>query len=360
MARSEVAQPFLSLDDYRKQMRIPICAFNGVRNPSEQLGECDDIWTQAQRDEVAQALADAESLLAQQQKFWIGARYLVDTGLVWRNPMQLKWGYIVGPGIRARDEVTPSASDFTTDPATITVPQASFSGGTSEIVVIEDSTGLEIEPDSIASSGANYVLSIDQCKLIEWDDLENQIDEITYNAAFPASTWLKLADLTVYRQYRDETTQAVITYASGCHCFCNTGDPCAGTEATGCVFVLNDTISQVRINRATESGGSWSCDFSAVCTCSCNADKVQVSYLAGTSDDSEIGGWQKAIRSLAHTMIFSEICSCSSLFDRQLRMDTAILDDPTRAVNPWGPMNGAWWAWNWMRAEQIGTAILLG
>lgn len=358
MARSEIAQPFLSLDDYQIQMRIPICAFNGVDSPNETLQQCDKIWTQADRDELAQALNDAEGMLATLQRFWIGPRYLVDTDLAWTNPMQLEWGYIVGPGIRARDEVTPSASDFTTDPATITVAQASFPGGTSEIVVIEDSSGLEIEPNKITSSGVNYVLEIDQCRLIEWDDLEYQIDPITYNAAFPATTWLKLADLTVYRQYRDETTQATITYAPLCSCFCTTGEACAGTEATACVFVLDDQISMVRANRATESGGTWTCDYSAVCTCSCVVgDKIEVSYEAGTTDTP---GWERAIRSLAHTMLYSEICSCSSLFDRTVRIDQAILDDPTRAFNPWGPMRGAWFAWNWAKSWENAKAMLLG
>ncbi|NIQ78929.1 MAG: hypothetical protein GTN93_12745, partial [Anaerolineae bacterium] len=82
-------------------------------------------------------------------KFYLGTRYLTDHDLLWRNPVQLKFGHVLGAGVRARDAVTPSASDFTTDPATITVPSASFSGGIGEIVVVETATGLEIEPDGV-------------------------------------------------------------------------------------------------------------------------------------------------------------------------------------------------------------------
>ena len=137
--------------------------------------------------------------------FYLGARYLIDYDRVWTSPLQLRYGHVAGAGIRARDEVTPGASDFTVDPATITVPSASFSGGTSEIVVIEDSTGLEIEYDDITTVGANYVINIGQYKLVEWDDLEEQVDTIDYDALFPAATWLKLCLLYTSPSPRDRS-----------------------------------------------------------------------------------------------------------------------------------------------------------
>src|SRR4030042_1374495 len=164
MARSLAAQPYLSLDDYRKLFGIPLCSFNGVERPAETKGKCDHYWSQMERDMLAQALSDAEGMLASELRFYLGPRYLIDYDVPWRSPTLLRYGWVIGAGIRARDEVTPSASDFTVDPATITVPTASFSGGTTEVVVIEDSSGLEIEPDSITTVGLNYVINISQCK----------------------------------------------------------------------------------------------------------------------------------------------------------------------------------------------------
>ena len=360
MARSLNAspQPILTLDRYRQIHSIPMCIFNGVENPSEAVTGCDICWPQWMRDMLAQALSDAEGTLAGELEFYLGQHYLVDLDLAWEDPMQLKWGHVIGGGIRARVEVTPSTSDFTVDPATITVTQASFSGGISEIVVVEDSTGLEIVPDRIVTSGVNYVIEIDQCKLIEWDNLENQTTAtcIEYDALFPAATWLGLADLTVYREYLDTSDQATITFAPGCDCWtCNTA--CTGTEYTGCVFVLDEEISKVRIAMADYSAGSWTCSYPTVCGCF-HGSKVSVNYLAGTTN---IPGWEQAIIRLAHTYMAIEPCGCA-MFDAVWQRDTRIPTTLTaeRVNNPFGEMDGAWWAWKWTQRNRHGHAILLG
>ena len=113
MARSEWAQPHLSLDTYRRIFSIPPWAFNGVENPAEDRRACDHYWTQWERNDLAKALSDAEGDLADEMGFWIGARYLIDYDRVWSDPLQLRYGHVLGAGVRARDEVTPSASDFT-------------------------------------------------------------------------------------------------------------------------------------------------------------------------------------------------------------------------------------------------------
>jgi hypothetical protein len=355
MARSESAQPEFSLDQYRKRFNIPPWAFNGVENPNETKRGCDHYFTQWERDDLAIALNDAEELLAERLGFYLGARYLIDYDRVWEDPLQLRFGHVLGAGIRARDEVTPSASDFTTDPATITVPSASFSGGLSEVVVIEDSTGLEIEYDEITTSGANYVISIGQYKLIEWDDLEDQSTTIDYDAAFPAATWLKLADLTVYRQYRDTDTQATITYGPSCNCWC-AGEACSGTDYTGCAFVLNRDIGLVRIQRATLASGTWSCDSSAVCGCHAGT-KATVRYEAGTTD---VPAWEQAVFQLAHARMGEQPCGCA-LQERQWRRDRTVPSVLTREqlLCPWGLELGAWTAWNWLTDQAHGKAFML-
>jgi len=355
MARSEQAQPHFSLDQYRRRFNIPPWAFNGVENPNETRRGCDHYWTQWERDDLAQALSDAEKLLAGELGFYLGARYLIDYDRVWSDPLQLRYGHVLGAGVRARTEVTPSASDFTVDPATITVPSASFSGGTDEVVVVEDSTGLEIEPDEIATSGTDYVISISQYKLIEWDDLEDQSETIDYDAAFPAATWLKLADLTVYRQYRDTDTQASIVYGPSCDCWC-ASDACTGTTYTGCVFVQRRDIGLVRINRATLSSGTWSCDNSAVCGCY-DGDKVTVYYEAGTDD---IPNWETAVFRLAHSQMGEQPCGCV-LHERQWRLDRQELPVLTaeRINCPWGNTQGAWFAYSWTSRQANGKGFML-
>lgn len=349
-------QPLLTLDRYREIMAIPLCIFNGVANPNETTTGCDRCWPQWMRTMLAQSLSDAEGSLAGELEFYLGEQYLTDQDLAWEDPMQLKWGHVVGAGVRARDEVTPGASDFTVDPATITVAQASFSGGATEIVVVEDETGLEIVPDKIVSSGANFIIEIDQCKLIEWDNLESQIACIDYDDAFPADTWLKLADLTVYREYLDDSDQATVTFAPGCGC-CSSGSACTGTTQTACVYVIDEEISKVRITLADYSAGSWACAIPPVCSC-CHGSKVAVNYLAGTTN---IPGYEQAIIRLAHTYMAIEPCGCA-MFDVVWQRDTRIPGVLTaeRINNPFSSMDGAWWSWKWSQRNKHGKAILLG
>lgn len=357
MARSETAQPYLSLDEYRKLFNIPLCAFNGVENPDENRHACDHYWEQWERDHLAQALEDAEGMFANEMRFYFGERFLTDHDKIWSDPLQLRYGHVVGGGIRATTEVTPSASNFTIDPATITVATADFPGGTSEIRVEDDETGLEIEPDEVTTVGANYVISISQCKLIDMDILNAMEgnDPVEYDNTFPAATWLKLADLTVYREYLDTSSQATITYGPACVCWCSDG-ACTGSDYTGCVFVTDRKIGTVRVNRATYSDG-WSCDHTAICGCY-KGDKVTVHYRAGTDD---IPNWKRAVYRLAHTLIEVDYCGCS-IFKRTHRRDVRVPPILTaeRINCRWGIMDGAWYAWQFMMTQQHGRAFMLG
>lgn len=356
MARSEFGSPYFTLNDFRKRFHIPRCRFNGVENPNEAAGACNHTWHQWERDLLAEAITDAEERIANELRYWLGPHYLVDYDKEWRNPVQLRYGYVTGGGIRGRTEVTPSASDFTTDPATITVPQASFTGGSTEIVVVDDDTGLEIEIDDIAEVGANYVLSIYQCNLIRWDTLEEQEETIDYDDAFPLATWLKLADITVYREYLDTSSQATITFGPSCCCWCSS-EACTGSEYTGCVYVIDQEIGAVRVNRATYSSGDWACDNTAVCGCY-EGDKVTVRYKAGRTDAP---GWQKAVVQLALSLLDWRPCGCD-IFDNAWRRATRTPEVLTaeRLNCSFGMSDGAWFAWSWTQNQKNGRGFILG
>lgn len=353
------AQPLLTLDRYRILLNIPICAFNGVENPDEPKYACDWIWTQAKREELALALRDAEQTLASSLSFTLGLEYQIDYDHPYTNPVVLNWGHIVGGGVRARTEVTPSASDFTTDPATITVAQADFPGGTSEIVIIEDETGLEIVPDKVETSGADYIISIDQCKLINWTNLEYQRDPIDYDATFPLATWLKLADLTVYREYRDESDEAQVIYGPRCSCTLADGSACCSTSYTGCVYVVDREISEVKVQIAEYDADSeiWT-GIAAILHGCYEGDKVNVKYLAGTTG---VPGYERAIMRLAHAYMVFEPCGCAiadHVWRRDSRVPPAGALTTERANCPYGMEDGAWYAWNWMMNNQQGDAFL--
>lgn len=361
MARAKSAEPQLSLNRYREILNIPYCAFNGVDDPSEIVAGCDSIWLQWQREMVASSLHDAEQLLAQYLGFFLGAPFLTDKEVPWTLPMSLRWGHIIGGGIEGLDDVSAdvAASDFTTDPATITIPTASFSSE-GEIYIIETSTEIPIIPDQIVTSGVNYIISIEQCSLIEFDDLQTQTDDgIAYDGLFPAATWLKLADLTIYRRSLDDSDQATITFGPSCSC-CLSGTACAGTSFTGCVYTVEEETSKVRVQIADFSAvtESWTCNLAPL-VCGCHAgDKVSINYRAGTTD---VPGWEQAVMRLAHTYMLVKPCGCA-MFDFVLNRDRRepLVATRERINNPLGLMNGAWFAWQWLETTKHLTSFMLG
>ena len=371
MARAINAQPYLSLDRYRSLAAIPICLFNGVEDEDEARFGCDHCWSQWEREMVAMALRDAEDALAQRLGYYLGSRFVKDTNQNWVDPMRLNWGHIIGAGIEGLTDVSAdvSASDFTISPASITIPTASFPGGEDEIYIIETSSGLQIYPDDVDTVGANYVITVDQCKLIEWDNLENQTTAtcITYDALLPAATWLKLADLTIYRQYLDTSDQATVTFPPSCSCYCN-GTACEGSDYSACAFVIDEQISKVRVSLADYDTDteSWSCSYAALCSCIslrcssgiCRVEHTAtVNYRAGTTSTP---GWEQAVMRLAHTYMVLEPCGCA-LFDMMLNRDRRIPSIlTTERINcPLGEMDGAWYAWNWLKTGSHTRAFML-
>lgn len=342
-------------------MNIPICVFNGVENPAESVSACDHCWSQWEREMVAMALNDAEEMLAQHLNFYLGARFLTDTDREWTDPMTLHWGHVIGGGIQGLTDVSAAvtASNFAVDPATITIPTASFPGGENEIYIIETASGLEIVPDSITVVGANYEIEIDQCKLIEWDDLENQTEAtcIDYDALYPAATWLKLADLTIYREYLDDSDQATVTFGTSCQCW-YAGSACAGDDYSGCVYIIDSEIGKVRVSIASYDAvaGTWSCNYPTWCGCY-GGDKVSINYRAGTTD---VPGWEQAVMRLAHTYMVLKPCGCAmfdAVLDRDRKVSTILT--AARLDNPLGEMEGARYAWNWLATTKQGEAFMM-
>jgi len=360
MARSKSAAPYFSLDTYAEWFNLPTCAFNGIENSDETVSGCDHVWSQWERDMLARALARAENTLANQVRFYYGERFLTDTDLPWTDPTQLKYHYVTDTGALVQTAITPVASDFTTDPATITIAQANLPSGTDELKVLETIYNLEIHPDRIDTSGVNYVVYISQCKLVEWDDVRSQTTAapVDYDAAFPGATWLKLADLSIYRETCSDSDQATITFGPSCACgLCGTAG--TGSEHTGVVYVQDTDISRVRVQLADydSTTGTWSCSYPELWGCY-DGSKAQVHYKAGTTT---VPGYDAAILALAHTYIVVEPCGCS-LFRQWVQRDQRIPPTLTaeRINCPFGEADGAWQAWQWAESNRHGIAILAG
>lgn len=382
MARA-TSEPLLTLDRYREIVRpLPLWAFNGIENPNEAVSGCDRVWAQWEREELARALWEAESLLKTHLGYSLGLAYEDDTDLEWTaGSMRVNWGYVVGGGIRGRTEVTPTAWDFTTEDATITVTAADFPGGTSEIVLVETDTGYKIDIDDVTASGADYIITVSQAKLVRWEMLQNQTADnpIAYPAAWPdttnflsevvGGTWAN-AGLTVYREYRDTSVQAELefqpyvgTYVTDCWGTCSgtcSTEPCAGTTQTACIYVLDSRNGIVRIQPADYNADTETWTRATSCVCCYDGIKVRARYLAGATGKP---GQEMAVVHLAHTLMSFTPCGCDTarlMWDAD-RHQYTLEEGVTGALLacPFGRMNGAWRAWQWVLNNRLGHGGLL-
>lgn len=326
MARSLVAQPFLTLDAYRRILNIPLYRFNGIDRPDEAVGGCDMCWSQWMRDQLALALYDAEMMLADALGFFIGPRYVTEPRRAFASPVKLRYGHITAIGTRKRTAIMPSSLDFDADPAEIIISDVS---DPSSIRIVENETLLEIVPDSFTVAGNTVLVRISQAKLLRWSVTSVQSSCIDYDPSLPDDTYLKPGDLTVYVETTDDTLQASVTD--------------------------DQTISAATVQIEDAICGIVSLHVS--CSTSRNALINYINYLSGTT---AIPGWENAIISLAHTFMSVEPCGCS-LFDVRWQQDARI--PPVLSVErlncPFGQADGAWRAWKWVQQNRIGTAFIV-
>lgn len=381
MARA-TQEPLLTLDRYREIVRpLPLWAFNGIENPNEVVSGCDRVWAQWEREELARALWEAEDLLKTQLGYSLGYAYEDDLDLEWATPsLQLNWGYVVGGGILGRTAVVPGAWDFTADAATITVLAAAFPGGISEVVLVETATDYKIDIDDVAAVGLNYVITVSQAKLVRWAQLLGQTaaNPIAYPAAWPdvanflseivAGVWAN-AGLTVYREYRDTSAQAIIefqpyvgTYLVDCWGVCSVCGtaPCAGTTQAACIYVLNARNGIVRVQPANYDAVAETWSRATACQCCYEGIKVRARYLAGTTTRP---GQEMAVVHLAHARMSFTPCGCDTarlMWDEDRKQYT--LEEGVTGAQlacPFGRKNGAWEAWQWALHNRLGHGGLL-
>lgn len=128
MSRSRI-KTLLPLEEYARIMSIPGWHFNQVEHPQRAVrGACDTIWLQSGyasdpnrivgRDEVAQAIAEAEYNIAHTCGFWPAPRWFCgdrDPPVAWPEPqhggwqqypaLRTRWGYLIAGGQETWDQL---------------------------------------------------------------------------------------------------------------------------------------------------------------------------------------------------------------------------------------------------------------
>lgn len=135
MARASI-ETLLPLDEFARILGIDPWSFNQFKYPASKGGQCAEVLYQhpwqvdhLSREEVAQAIAQAEQMLADELHYWPAPKYIVgedvqyphqktlhDVGAYSPKPktVQLKWHHIQTPGIFKRVSIgTISGDDLT-------------------------------------------------------------------------------------------------------------------------------------------------------------------------------------------------------------------------------------------------------
>lgn len=338
MARAST-ETLLPLDEFARILGIDPWSFNQMNFPVSKGGQCADVlfqhpWQQDRlsREEVAQAIADAEQMLADELHYWPAPKYLVgeevkvphqktlhDEGYRTPKPVQLKWHHIVAPGVFKRTSIgTITGTDLATtdadndgfkDTFTATIDNAAIADITdpNEIAlyfVEADRLGetlnetWRIRPVSISISGqiatirGHITLLVKpnlqsgvQAKTLKADLAGNYVTSLECHRVFTDST---------YTQAEPHQGLAIWKQVSGCRT-----DDCSSSTKPLCLG--EDKPEQ----------GVMYASFAQPCPAR-RPDRLEVNYLAGLP--LENGQMQpemaRCVAYLAVALLANEKCGC--------------------------------------------------
>ena len=357
MARSRT-KTLLALDEYSRIMAIPGWHFNQVTNPCFTYDHvCDDILLQSGysgdpnrilgRDEIAQAIATAESMIARFLRYWPAPRYICHDEKVW--PVPKRGVQIVAPSVRTswknliefgteaytllgEDELvvyTDASGDGCLDTGTVTFVNALEDVlNQCELVVVPHGynpvQSWEIRPLTIGGFSTGTVVFVGRRWQFviptEWDT-NVEIDSTDDTKFLTGGIYGDGVD--IYRHYTNPAFQSQIVWRPSALSICGNGGAvlCQEVCQYACVVIHNSRTGLVSVAPAYYDAGltQWT-------SMSWTRGEVPAAlrfwYLAGYRDDvCELCDWmgpsiKEAIVSLANTRLPEPPCGCVPVRER--------------------------------------------
>lgn len=394
MARASIATQ-LPLDSWAKIMGINLWEFNQIGEgfPESNTSQCPYVWFQYQwqenflsREEIAEAIASAEQMIAYQLLYWPAPKAITET-IDFPRParrelyglggdirgrykaVQLSWGKVQNPGIYKRTSIGTAAVTRTdTDADTIsdrfTVTIATTVTDPNEIAIYFKDTDRNsepidetwrIRPVKVSISAGTATITGHPSLLVK-PDLESVTDPDSLNVT-DAATYV--TEVEVHRLYIGSDTelseQGIAIWEEG---DCD-GSPCTVSSNAVCLTP-----------RVAEQG-MVGVDFLLAEFCrDMEPNRVQLNYIAGAPlvDGTMNPEYARIVARLATALLPVDKCGC----DRSQRILTYWREVPPAEregvrptlvgeldKNPFGPQRGAVWAW--MRVKEMkqvwGTSI---
>lgn len=346
----------LNLDRIAELFRWDINAFNGLLKSDDRVEyDCESIWTQYGRDQLATFVQRAEQKREQQLGYHLGKKVVFQeqhSVPVNLNPHFLDKKHLIQVGYPNLNDIEAGYTiSYTADPVELII---TTSVSTSEIVVCYAGETVKINPTSITTVtptyGAAYVsIKIPWARLIKPELNDNRTDHLLYE---DTTNYVETVD--VKRYWFDASEGAEWLWLKPC-CVANSFTCCQNCEfqcQPACVRIVGDRaprLSQIWLEPATFSGqtatvASWS--FIG------RPDLIRVTYQSGIATfDNE---WETAKFGLA-LMPFSP-CDCKAV--------TMYWEDAKTYVpgtmTPYGSTRGAIDAWVNDSQQRIGAGGKLG
>ena len=383
MARADTFT-LLCIDDWARIMAIHPDAWNQCIYPDAPYpGACERVWVQhgwldyttgriAGREDVAQAMATAEEMIAHALGYWPAPTWTAAEehewprparGAQWQYPpIELDWGYIIEGGKRALTEIVADEAvvysdedgDGVNETATITITAAEMTAANAEpeeVAVYFDGETDDIwmiRCLNITEDGAGNVTIVGRTSQFVDPDLWLVGDDIDITNAGNF-----VATVDVYRRYTDTSEQAQVVWRGGGA----TCDPaaCATTCQDVCLSITDKRLSTVRAIPATYSAGSWTESSFSINRL---PDAARFWYHHGALLDSR--GRIKpimaeAIVRLANTYMVSEPCGCEQTrhrWERDREEQDINFYDAALCMSAFGStMKGALFAWSVVKRQ---------
>lgn len=398
MARAETVT-LLSIDEWAQIMGISPWEINqiGAGFPVAKTSQCDRVFFEyawqrdyLSREELRQAIAEAEYLLAEQLGYWPAPKYVFDEhvsyprpheraqygrGATWRGnwkAVQLRWGKFIGGGSFTRTSIGDTVNLVLSDPdgdgvnELFTCSIATTATDPDEIGVyfraadrLNNAIGEQwrIRPVSVSISGGIATVTGHSALLVQ-PSLTTGVDPQTLDVA-AAATYVE--QVSVYRVYRD-TTNTDANPAQGVAVWdvpedCTTPD-CQIQVKSVCLQERLSETGQVYASYGAQSGWPYSWE----------ADRLQVNYLAGERlvNNRMESEHARIVAHLATALLEREKCGCdrsNRIIDHWRRMvgrgdDKRQFTQAEIDSNPFGePRVGALWAWKRVNSLRLGQGV---
>lgn len=337
---------------YAQVIEQPECGFWGVNQTSTNNDSCREIWTKSQRDTIRKYLSEAQWEIEDFTHYPLSPKWFANEQLFWSEPVKTKWGHVIEAGVEATTDISlGEVVDHTSDPAVIG-PVATTVIDIDEIVIFHPGSDNKIIPSSVTISGGNVTIEIPRCRMVKEDLVDNSEEGLDYTDVNNFE-----ATVDVKREHNDPSVNAEWIWPHRCTTGC-TSNGCTEFNQSACIYIKNNQIGSLSTRLATYNATSekWTTD--NIQCCSGRPEIIKLNYRAGlteiNSDRGKIRQAQDAVIRLAHSKMPNEICGCQ-MFTRMWRRDRNVseLITPERASCPFGLNDGAWVAWQFVKALRL-------